>query len=714
MMPNDNYELFAGLIKYAREKHLPKIKVKYNKKKHSFSKWMTNEILQSINQKNRLYKTLVHTDTDNTDLFNRRKDEYKQYRAYLRKQIREAKRKYYDHIFSLYKNVIKNTWKILNETLNRNKRKHQSQDFLINNELVNDPDIIVNEFNAYFVNIAKNLADSIPVADHFSTYLNDPSDNTFKFDLVTERDVAYIIHNLKNKKSYGHDYLSNILLKRAQATLVKPLTFLINQTLTTGIFPRELKLSRVKPLFKKGDPMLFSNYRPISLLSSISKIYEYVIFHQLLNYMDTNKLFYNDQYGFRPRHSTELAAVRFVTDLIKDMDNYKIPTTVLIDLSKAFDTLNHDILLSKLGYYGVSGVELRLLSNYLFDRVQYVEYLGAISQSRSIGVGVPQGSILGPLLFLIYINDLPNSSDMFNILMYADDTTLFCNFDTTCNSEKINSELEKIYRWLCSNKLSLNVGKTKFACFHTAQRIVAYPELKINNFIIDRVTEFNFLGLIISSNMKWKKHIDHIALKVSKIIGIMYRLKFILPADVLLTIYNSLILPHFNYCHLAWGSNITAGHKLHLLQKKAVRIVDHRHFLAHTEPICKRLRIVKIVDMFQISIWKFYYKLMNNMLPSYFEYMKPVQPVACNYYGIRKHRLHPPIINHEFGEQMVQYCLIKILNEDNHETTLNKNNIYSQSFFTFKVTLKINKINSYSDTCNIRDCNICKMDQENE
>ena len=151
-------------------------------------------------------------------------------------------------------------------------------------------------------------------------------------------------------------------------------------------------------------------------------------------------------------------------------------------------------------------------------------------------------------------------------------------------------------------QLSLNVGKTKFAYFHTAQQIVAYPKLKISNIIIDRVTEFNFLGLIISSNMKWKKSIDHIALKVFKIIGIMYRLTFILPTDVLLTIYISLILPHFN---LAWGSNITAGHKLHLLQKKAVRIVDHRHFFAHTEPICKTLRIVKIVDMFQFSIWKF-------------------------------------------------------------------------------------------------------------
>ena len=164
----------------------------------------------------------------------------------------------------------------------------------------------------------------------------------------------------------------------------------------------------------------------------------------------------------------------------------------------------------------------------------------------------------------------------------------------------------------------------------------------------------------------------------------MYRLKLILPADVLLTIYNSLILPHFDYCHLAWRSNIIAGHKLHLLQKKAVRIVDHRHFLSNTEPICKRLRIIKIVDMLQISMWKFYYKLMNNMLPSYFEYMKPVQPVACNYYGIRKPRLNPPIINHEFGKQMVQYCLIKMLNEDNHETALNKNNIYSQSFLHLK------------------------------
>ena len=172
--------------------------------------------------------------------------------------------------------------------------------------------------------------------------------------------------------------------------------------------------------------------------------------------------------------------------------------------------------------------------------------------------------------------------------MYADDTTLFCNFDNNCNEDVINAELNNVYIWLCSNRLFLKAEKTKYVSFHTAQKTVIYSDLKVNNIIIDRVAQFNFLGLIISSDLKWHKHIEHISLKISKMIGIMYRIKSILQANILLTMCSALIMPHFNYCLLAWGSNIKAGHKLHLLQKKSLRIIDGSHYIAHTEPICKK------------------------------------------------------------------------------------------------------------------------------
>ena len=221
-------------------------------------------------------------------------------------------------------------------------------------------------------------------------------------------------------------------------------------------------MSRIKLLFKSGDKSLFSNYRPISLLPSLSKIFERVIFYQLLGYFTNNNLLCLDQFGFRPGHSTELAALRLVDHLITQMDSCKILTNIYIDLSKAFDTLNHSILLEKLQYYGATGTSLSLLGNYVSDRCQYVEYNGHRSNTLPITTGVPQGSVLGPLLFLIYINDLPMVSDVFNMLMYADDTTLYCNIDQNVSEEVINNELSKVSHWLAANKLSINVTKTKY------------------------------------------------------------------------------------------------------------------------------------------------------------------------------------------------------------------------------------------------------------
>ena len=222
---------------------------------------------------------------------------------------------------------------------------------------------------------------------------------SFNFKPVTEVEIRNIIEKLKNKSCYGHDCISNKLIKRSKEILIKPLTYLVNQSLRKGYFPGELKISRVKPLFKSGDSELLSNYRPISLLSSFSKVFEYVIFHQLFDYFNESNLLCIQQFGFRPGHSTELAAVKLIDHLTKQMDRGLIPINIYIDLSKAFDTLNHKILLSKLKYYGISGIENEIFNSYLSNRCQYVDYNGTHSETKLISTGVPQGSILCPLLF---------------------------------------------------------------------------------------------------------------------------------------------------------------------------------------------------------------------------------------------------------------------------------------------------------------------------
>ena len=478
--------------------------------------------------------------------------------------------------------------------------------------------------------------------------------------------------------------------------LTKPLTLLVNQCLHTGIYPSQLKLSRVKPLFKSGDQSRFCNYRPISLLPSLSKIFERVIFDQLLDYFTNNNLLCLNQFGFRSGHCTELAALRLVDHLITQLDSCRVPTNIYIDLSKAFDTLNHGILLQKLKYYGITGNSINLLQSYLSERCQYVEYNHHRSNTLLISTGVPQGSVLGPLLFLIYINDLPMVSDVFNMLMYADDTTLYCNINQNISEIEINHELWKVSQWLAANKLSLNVGKTKFMVFRMRSKVVSYPDLQINGNAIERVTQFNFLGLILHESLSWDKHINHISLKVSKAIGILYRLKSIYSHRVLLTLYNTLILLHYNYCILSWGSTLRENHRLHLLQKKAVRIITNSNYIAHTEPLLKELRLLKVTCMFSLAIWKFYYKLMNyNQLPIYFELMKPPQPQVCTYYDIRSPVFYLPDIRHSFAEQSIRYCLIKRLNAEKSRMDI----VHNTSFYNFKMNIKNEMISTYSAVC---------------
>ena len=306
------------------------------------------------------------------------------------------------------------------------------------------------------------------------------------------------------------------------------------------------------------------NYRPVSLLTSISKIFEKVVHIQISSYFKDNRLFYESQYGFRDEHSAELASMELIDRVMNSFEKKYSPLAIYMDLSKAFDTLDHKILLHKLEYYGIKNTELNWFKSYLGNRTQFVEIENTQSNYQTITTGVPQGSVLGPLLFLIYMNDIEEASTALNCILFADDSTFMNTINTVFPNQKIdcvfeqnmNEELDKIYNWLAVNKLSLNVSKTKFMIFHTPGTKFDYnPQIQINGKILERVQNFDFLGLTINENLSWKPHEDKIANKLSKYSGILSRLKHYLPPNILKTIYCSIIQSNLNYAILAWGYN---------------------------------------------------------------------------------------------------------------------------------------------------------------
>ena len=341
----------------------------------------------------------------------------------------------------------------------------------------------------------------------FRNYLTHQTETNFSFYIIDNNATVRMIKSMKMSQSKGHDGISSELIKLINTDISSSITVIINQSLTSGIFPDKLKIAKVTPIFKKGNKKLICNYRPISVLPIISKVFETVLQEQLTEYFTTYNLFAPQQYGFRKNSSTELATLELIDRLLNQMNNHKIPTNFYIDLSKAFDSLQHDILLEKLAHYGLTNKAIALLKSYLSNRKQYVQLSDVRSSVRPISVGVPQGSILGPLLFNIFINDIVKSSTKFNFILYADDTTLNSTLDSFGQDAV---ELQNIFKWLDVNRLCLNVAKSKFMLFHMPQKEIPQLSFNINRMVIERVKEFNFLGLILDSNLNWKAHLKAI------------------------------------------------------------------------------------------------------------------------------------------------------------------------------------------------------------
>ena len=409
----------------------------------------------------------------------------------------------------------------------------------------------------------------------FDKYLNNRILTSFSFKTIDDVTIKKIISDFKPKTSSGDDGISMKLLKLISDAITPSLAVLVNQSLITGIFPHKMKLAKVLPLIKKPNVFEIGNFRPISLLSSLSKILEKCVFDQVCAYFEDNKLFYCSQYGYRKNHSTDYACVELVDKVMHDLDNGETPICFFLDLSKAFDTLNHDILLSKLRYYGMDSNVIKWFKSYLTDRSQYVEIENIRSSTKPIRTGVPQGSILGPLLFIIYVNDINCASSKFEAILYADDTSLnsiLRTFGNDNTSSIINKELLLVYEWLNANKLSLNISKTKFMCFRYPQRRANFfppLDIYIEGHRIDRVTTFDFLGVTINETLTWKDHLNKLCMKISRVVGIIAKCRKFLHSSVLLKIYNALILSRINYGILCWGFE---NKRIYKLQKKSSEI----------------------------------------------------------------------------------------------------------------------------------------------
>lgn len=321
-------------------------------------------------------------------------------------------------------------------------------------------------FNEFYINVGPKLASEIDlngVDIQFDTYLKDLDVKTSMFlSPSNEDEISKIINDFKSKSSQDVNGISMALVKKVKDFITKPLNIICNLSLSKGVFPDKMKIAKVLPLYKAGDEHEVSNYRPVSILTQFSKVLEKLFEKRLRKYIDNNKLLFDGQYGFRVNRSTGLALTEVVNTILNAIDNKKHCIGVFIDLKKAFDTVDHTLLIKKFKYYGVRGITSKFLESYLSGRKQYVNYGEYNSIEQVIKCGVPQGSILGPLLFILYINDMCKISDLLRFIIFADDTNIFCiDKDSNVLIERLNKELVKLTEWFKVNKLSLNVKKIK-------------------------------------------------------------------------------------------------------------------------------------------------------------------------------------------------------------------------------------------------------------
>ena len=615
---NIKFDRFLKDLTSLTNKHAPIKKRSRKEMKLKDKPWINSKIQKMMRIRDRILQKLKKQQTDDNLKL------YKKFRNRVSNELKESKARYYHNYFATNSNNMKKLWSGIKTIIS-----HKSSTSAAINKIkdkagnvTSDPCKITNIFNDFFVNVANDITKKIPMTPKSPLdYLSNRISSSLFLTPVTLMEVNDIINILNPSKSVGPNSIPIKLLKIIGSSVSPLLALLVNQSFQSGIFPDKLKIAKVISLFKKGNPELPSNYRPISLLPIFSKIFEKLMYKRLCRFLEIHNALYSLQFGFQENHSIDHALVSLTEAVRNTLDNRRFGCGIFIDLQKAFDTVNHKILLLKLEHYGIRGCALEWFRSYLSERKQYVSVNGSNSNLLSITCGVPQGSVLGPLLFLIYINDLPNVSNKLNFYLFADDTNIYCESKNVPDLIRIvNKELRSVKKWLDANKLSLNIDKTNYIIFHSPSvNIPSDAVIKIGKKHIKRVKFVKFLGLPLDEHLSWKYHLSELSKKLARTCGMFFKIRNLLPFDVLLCLYNALFLSFLQYGLIVWGQTYASyTEPIFRLQKKAVRAISFQPRMSPSLPIFNDLKLLRLSDIFELRLLTFVFESVNKTSPDCF------------------------------------------------------------------------------------------------
>ena len=554
--PNHSFKRYYQVINSLIDKYMPLQKMTKREIKQQSKPWITQEILKNIQERDKLQKKYI--ETRETSLKSQIHIKFKQLRCKIQTDIKNSKKTYFQEFFTHNAKNIKDTWQGIKSIVNINTRKKSNPtSLMVNNKLLTDPKMVSETFNEHFSSIANKLQKKIhqPNKD-FSDFLEDKNPNNFFIKPTNALEVLNNINDLNTNKGTGPYSIPTNIFHLIKFAVSEPLVEIINLSFKTGIYIDDLKISKVIPTFKdKGCELEYINYRPISLLSNINKIIEKLMHERVYSFLEKFKCIYNLQFGFRKGHSTTHALIDLTEAIRKAIDENKFAVGVFIDLQKAFDTVDHKILLKKLDHYGIRGTANKWFESYLSNRQQFVTINDKHSSLKPMNFGVPQGSVLGPLLFLIYINDLHKAIHYSTTRHFADDTNLLIsNHSPKQLRKQLNIDLKILTLWLKANKISLNSSKTEILIFKHPNKPLTYDlKLLLDGKRLYPSKYVKYLGILIDPHLTWNYHIKTLAPKLARATGMLAKLRHYVPHEGLRNIYFGIFASIMNYGSQIWG-----------------------------------------------------------------------------------------------------------------------------------------------------------------